>query len=774
MAPNARCANLGNCRIALTAVSRLIPVLCGLAFAIFLGYTGIPTLRHDWSSWIANGGFFSNSWSSISGWRTDGFGSPRPYPSDYLLAVANSAINAIFGSYAGYLVDVFVVGYASAAGAARLARCWSPSGAASGAAALFAVFNPWVYNEVVAGHIYMVLAYAGTMLLLSEMMQARPSQFRLGAFLLLTMGQLQFFLPSLVGVAAWTVVKRQPPSALAVAIVASLPIWIGLAAESSYLRAIPYSLAWQNNQSVDPLHGLLLVGYFALYENALPWFATAATWGIVVLAAIGAIVALIRAPRRAIWPVIGVLAVWVLVTGTKGLFGGGYTWLVQHVPATGLYRELYDAVAFLCIAYVAGCSAAAQRLPVLRWAWLACSAAFFAAWVVVPPARYWVPAQLIPVVHVAALANTRYALMPPLQPIRFLWGSGLDPDAVVLHDNVTPLNTQEFSYPESPALVRYAFSGDARWLEALSVAQVIERPQFQTDVQQLREQLALPPAQPPQTAPSTVLREMPELLLTSVPGLSAIPQPLWENSIFFGDASRVAGPGTPADWRTAPVVRVVAPSSTDVSAADGWVDARSAFAVLPELSQGLGGAITSNSKSMLQIDPSKWTLAYVSGRLEALHGATIARSSRGYRWLAPARVSAVRCNGLCVVVAQSVHPYESRARPQAGCKTALPFRLPLSWLAVSELPPSPLCLVRYNVRFDPHWLGFAAGTRLAHVAVDSTANGWIVPEHARSEPFVIVEWVAALQFTTEVFSVALLLAVSATYIVGKAWHERAS
>lgn len=753
--------------------NRGVPILCGLGFAAFLGYTGIPTLRHDWSSWIANGAFFSNAWSSISGWRTDGFGSPRPYPNDYLLVVANAPIHAMFGSFVGYLVDVFAIGFATAAGASRLARCWSQSNTVTIAASLFALFNPWVYNEVVAGHIYMVLAYAAMMLLLSEMLQPHPSQFRLGAFLVLTMGQLQFFLPALLGVAVFTFARHRPAWALVVAITASLPIWIGVAAESGYLHTIPYSLAWQRDQSVDPLHAIRLVGYFALYEDALPWFAGVATWAVVVLAAIGAIVALIRAPRQTIWPVIGVVVVWLFISGTKGVFGAGYAWLVQHVPATALYRELYDAVAFLCIAYVAGCSAAVHRLSLLRWVWVVCSGAFLAAWIIVPPARYWVPAQLIPATEVHAPANTRYALMPPLQPVRFLWGSGLDPDAVVLPDNVSPLNTQEFSYPESPALIRYALSGDGRWLEALSVTQVIERPLFQTDVQQLREQLALPPTQPRRTASSATLNAMPELFLTSMPGLSAIPQPLWKNAIFFGDASGAVGPGRPPNWRNAPVVRVVVPSSADVSAADGWVDARSAFAVLPELSQGLGGAMTTNRASMLQIDPSAWTLAYVAGRLENQNGETIARSSRAYRWLPPTGASAVRCTGLCVVVAQSDHPYESRAQPQAACDDGLSFRLPLAWLAVSELPPSPLCLARYNVRFDPHWLGFAAGSRLLHVAVDSTANGWIVPAHARRESFVIVEWIAGLQFTTEVLSVVLLLGLSANYIFGRAWNARA-
>jgi hypothetical protein len=741
-------------------VRSLVPVLCGVAFATFLGYTGIPTLRHDWSSWIPNGGFFSNAWGSISGWRTDGFGNPRPYPTDYLLVVINAGLFAVLGSYAAYLADVFAIGFAVAAGAVRLTAGFSASAAALGAAAMFAVFNPWVYNEIVAGHIYMVLAYGGILLLISETMQERTSQFRLAAFLLLTMGQLQFFLPSLVGVAVWTIVKRERPWAIIVAIVASSPIWIGLAAEAGYLRTLPYSLAWQSNESVDPSRAALLLGYFALYENALPAFAVFALWGILGLAIFGAAVGLVRAPRRAVWPVLGFLLVWASVAGTKGAFAPAYTWLVEHVPATGVYRELYDAVAFLCIAYLGGCAAASAKFSALRWAWLACAVALFAAWVEVPPARYWVPAQMLPLVRVRAPSNTRYALMPPLQPVRFLWGSGLDPNAVVLRDDVTPLNTPQFSYPESPALVHYALTGDARWLQALSVADVIERPQFQIDAQQLREQLALPPPQPQRAAATSSLDPLPELLLTGVPGLSAIPRPLWENAIFFSDARAADGPGVPLDWRGAPRASVFVSTSHSVSAAEGWVDARLAFASLPALSQGLGGVVTTNARALLQIDPSLWTLAYISGRLESPDGAaTVATTARGYRWLPPTGLRSVRCSGLCVVVAQTVRPYRSHALADDDCRRTLPFRLPLSWLAISQLSSSPLCLLRYNVRFDTHWLAFADGHPLAHVAIDSTVNGWIVPEHATTQRLVIVEWIAGLQFLSELAAIGLLIAL---------------
>jgi hypothetical protein len=758
-------------------------IACGIGFALFLGFTGIPVLRHDWS-WIAGPGFFSNAWSVFSGWRSDGFGAPRPYPTDYLLTTVNFAIVGMLGNYLGYLVNVFAIGFTAAYGAMRLAARFSASSAAALAAAIFATFNPWTYNEVVAGHIYMVLAYGAAMLLASELLAERPSSFKLGAYALLTMGQLQFFLPSLLALAGWCLATRRNWASIGIVLFASLPIWIGLAAERGSLRAIQYTLTWQISQSVDPLKALALGGYFARYADALPPFAPAAVWAVAACAAAGAVAALIRAPKRAAWPVVGVLALWAFVSGTKGWFGAAYVWLVRHVVATGVYRELYDAVGFIAIAYVAGSALASRRIEIVRWLWLGAAALSLSAWMLVPPARYWVPAWMLPPVHVAAPANTRYALMPPLQPVVFRWGAGLDPDAVVLPGNVTPLNTQQFSDPESPALMRYALTGDPRGLQALSVSEVIERPAFATDVNALRYQLALPPPTPhSKRMQNSMLDPLPELTLAPLPGLSDAPQPLWKNAIFFGDAHGVRGRGVPGSWSSAPAVHVITPSSPAVAAKNGWVDARSAFVALPRLSQGLGGAITTDPGALLAVDPAQWTLAYVAGALQTQDGTVLARSTRGYAWLPPLGVTAVRCLGMCIVVAQTsrlpAHALGARRAPAAsrddagrGCHAAPAFTLLASWLAISSLPASPRCLLRYNVRFDPHWSAWLGGVRLAHVAVDSAANGWVVPAHSGDQRLVVVELAAAVQFAVQALAIALLIVLGA-FRIGTSIQERA-
>jgi hypothetical protein len=738
--------------------SASIVVVTGLAFAAFLAGTGVPALRHDWV-WVTGNGFFSNVWASLSGWTAVGIGSPRPYPSDYLIAVANLALAAVLGTYGAFIANAFAVGAVCAGGAVAVTRRFTDARAAWIAAATFAVFNPWVYNKVVAGHIGMVLAYGAAMLLLAQLSQERPSPFLTGLFLLLTMQQLQFFFPLLAVVAIWTLVRRQSAAPLGVALIASIPTWIGLVFDRTYLLSIPYTQSWQADASLDPVRALELSGYFVKYADALPPIAGAACWAIAGLAAIGAIVECIRRPMRAAWLVALAVALWLFVSGTKGAFGGVYLWIVAHVPESGLYRELYDLVAFLAIGYLAATAALVRRAPLLQWIWLPCGAALAVAWAFAPPARYWVPARELPPISVDAPANTRYALMPPMQPLHFGdRGDGLDPNAVVLPDNVVPLNTVQFSFPETPALVHYAFTGDDGWLRALSVSALIERPELQTDLDSLHMQFALRPKAFRPPGASRRIGAAPELELSSLPQLGALPAMPWENAVFFGDAHGVRGPGVPVSWSDAAVVNPQRPSSDGVFAADGWVDVRTAFAVAPQLAQGIGGAITTNPNALLPVDPALETLAYVDGSLVDANGAALTRSTRGYAWLPPLGVTAVRCSGTCVVAAQSSGPPANERARSPRCTGALAFRSPAAWLAVADLPPSATCLLRYNVRYDEHWLAFVEKTRLGHVAIDSIVNGWVLPEHAGTQRVVIVESVAAVQFTFMVLAILVLVA----------------
>ena len=723
--------------------------LAAIMFSILVSLKGVPALRHDWS-WDADAGsFFSNFWSSFGGWHSFGIGLARPYPDDYLLALANVVPISLLGSAVVYPVEMAAIGFACSFGASRLAECLGPTRGFAIAAATFALFNPWVYNKVVAGHIFMVLAYGATMLAISEMLQPEPSVRRLTIFMLLTLQQLQFFFPLFAAVAVWSLRRRGPFLPLAVAFIAALPVLVGIVADRRYLVSIPYTATWQTNASIAPRDALILFGYFAKYGEALPGFIHIAGWIVVAIAAVGTAVALVRYPRQTAPALFAFACIWILSSGNKGLLGPGYTWLVLHVPESGLYRELYDLVGFLAIGLIAAC-AYASRAPFLRALWAVCGLAFVLGWCIAPPSNFWVSYNAVPRASVIAPANSRFALFPALQPLALgrtgSDGSGLDTDAVVRSNNVDPLNTPQLSFPESPALMAYERSGDERWFSGLSVSEFIVRPYLHTRYDILGAQLAIPVTARTRLLPGshTLTNYEPELALHAVPELDSTPGRPWETTIFFGDVRDIGGTDVPASWSSAAPVSVVHSTSGAVSATEGWVDVRSAFASQPFLAQGIGGVITTNSTALLSVDPLKWTLVLVRGVLLNEHGSVVARTRADYQWILPGNAT-FRCAGMCVVSAQTVRP-SGTTRPVEQAPAALTFAQWSSWLAFATLPPGQRALLRYNVRYDEHWIAILAGTRLTHVPIDSTFNGWLVPARDRSQRLVLIEWIAALQF----------------------------
>jgi hypothetical protein len=746
--------------VRLRARPALAPLVVALVFTCLVSLKGVPAVRHDWS-WNADAStFFSNVWSSWGGWFAYGIGSPRPYPADYLTSVVITLLVRIVGPLTAYVVTMFAIGFACAAGAVRLASrfCrvdWSTSLAFS----LFATLNPWVYNKVVAGHIFMVLAYAATMFVLAEFASSRPSPLRVLLFSLLTLQQLQFFIPVCIAVVVWSIARRAflVPGALLLAV---LPIAIGVVGNWTYLHTIPYTAAWQADASVAPAAALALSGYFAQYADALGWFTIDSMWLVGVLFALGVAAAWRKRRSLALVLAVGATAIWLLATGAKGFAGPAYLWIEQHASASGLYRELYDLIGFLAIAYLIGTALSIGRFAQLRWIFLIVGLVLTGAWIGMPPTSFWVASASIPRLDIGAPENTRFALLPALQPMSFAGeGSGINPDAVVRPGNVVPLNTPEFSFPESSALMSYEVTGDARWLAALSVSRVLVLPYFHSDAATLRFQEALP--LPKSIAPvrSQALAYLPQLTLAGVPSVDSLPAPPWENRIFFGDAALADGADVPQEWHQMPRVIPIVPPEGAVAASDGWVDARAAFVSMPDLAQGLGGAVTTNRDALLRVDPSAQALVYVRGRLEDAAGAVLSSSTAGYAWIDLRRANAVRCLGLCVVAAQASKPAQSAAQPQAGCTSTLQFSQPASWLAVAELPPAPTCLLRYNVRFDPHWSAYRGLRRMAHVAIDSTFNGWIVPAHDGSYRIVMVQTVAALQWLAQIAAIAGLVLI---------------
>ncbi|MDE2573048.1 MAG: hypothetical protein KGM44_11075, partial [bacterium] len=218
--------------------------------------------------------------------------------------------------------------------------------------------------------------------------------------------------------------------------------------------------------------------------------------------------------------------------------------------------------------------------------------------------------------------------------------------------------------------------------------------------------------------------------------------------------------GVPAAWRTLPRATVVRAPRYYVRASQGWVDARLAFWVDPELSQAFGGALTTARGVGLSIEPGLDALVFVRGRLLGSDGRVISKTTPGYRWVPIAsNVKSVSCDGECVVALQGIPPKGIALNPRAHIALPVAFEAHMPWLISASLPPGPRGMLRYNVAYDDHWAVFAGGGAFPHFRVDATVNGWIIPQRNHPVPVVIIEWVAALQALFEIVGALWILAL---------------
>ncbi len=179
--------------------ARAVAFAAALAFAIFVTLKGVPTLRHDWNWPIDAAGIPSFVEDSFSGWLPVGFGIPNAHPTAYIIALPLVATMWLLGPLAALVLFAFVAGYLCVRGGAALAARWTAAPAASAGIGMFAIFNPWVYNEVVAGHLVMVLSYGALLGFIAEMLRGRDaSSVRLALWLALIEAQLQFFIVAML------------------------------------------------------------------------------------------------------------------------------------------------------------------------------------------------------------------------------------------------------------------------------------------------------------------------------------------------------------------------------------------------------------------------------------------------------------------------------------------------------------------------------------------------------------------------------------------------
>lgn len=711
-----------------------------MVFAAFIASKGIPTLRHDWT-WPIDRAAIPSFWSSsVDGWLSASLGTPNPHPTTYLIAWPIVGAMWLLGPLGALALLGLVIGYACMRCVAAATAYWSTTRAGAVGIGLFALFNPWVYNEVVAGHLVMVLAYAGLIGLFAEMLAGRnASTVRLALWTALIEAQLQFFILAMLALIVFASTTRKWTPPIFGAIIA-LPSVIGLIADRGTLLRIPYGVAWQTNQSVAPLPLLSLGGYFPGYADRLGLAAAIAVWTVLALALIGFLKA--RRHEAVIWSFTVAVIVYAIVLGVHGPLAVPYTWLVRNVPESGVFRELYDLAGAFAALLALLASVGAGRIRPLGYAALAAGIALPVSWAIRPPSDLWVPSTQYPHPTIAATPFTRVALLPAFQPLALRGGrgDGADPDAFVYPHYVPALNEYFPMYPVDMALARYEQSGDVQALRALGVVEIVPRPWL---VSRTHGEIgfAASSLEPKSSRSGGEIR----YLNDSTPLISACEKPrivtfgneLGACDMFFGD---VTGYG--------PIRAIVAPADS-IDPQVAWIDARLAFAESPALAQALGGALT-QSDAPLQVDPNAWLLAYVRGSLSGSNLQTLARSSGAFEWLhVPADVTWVRCTGLCELVVEST---AMPPLPGARASSAQPlqFHAIAPWLYVVDRRAdlAANALLRFNERYDPGWLALESRRVLKHVRVDTSVNGWFL--EGTSGRVVLVQITSLLQLIAEI------------------------
>jgi hypothetical protein len=530
-----------------------------------------------------------------------------------------------------------------------------------------------------------------------------------------------------------------------------------LAAEYGAFRGVPLTLAWELSQSVPPAAAAHLSGYFAGYAQSIDPF-DAWPMAIVLGIALFGIGAAWRTSAAAVIAVTALLSLGI-AAGLRGPLSAAMLWIFTHVAAAALYRELFDVLGFTAIAYAAAVSLASARSRAASMVLLACGMAFFASWIVWSPWTWWVPADSIPKPAIVAQPDTRFALLPPFQPMTFGGrGSGLDPDAYA-RGPVSPLNVQAPQYPVDAALARYAIEGDGRWLAALGVSSVTNRPWLSSDRFAQGFQSAL--ARPATGAASSAikyLKPQPLVALLPLPAIVGFVDDLGTGDVFFADAADVKGQNVPQSWAAyRPLIPVLAPNRY-VNASDGWVDARLSFAADPRLAQAFGGAATASAIDLLPLAAGVPVLIFVDGTLVDQRGRMVSAVTGGYRWVnIAADVSGVRCHGLCAVATQGYPPAIAPLNAKRAHAATLNYRARAPWWFETSVQPGDASTLRLNVAFDKNWIAMVGNDRLAHVRLDTAVNGWLLPARSTMQQIWMIQWPAAVQ--------ALLEAVGALWVL---------
>jgi len=699
-------------------------------------------LRHDWRFPADAAALGPMLATFFEGWMPAGMGESQPYPTFYYVGFILWPLHFILTPLAAVIFIVTVAVVIIACSAYRIGTQRASSGAGV-VLSVFAILNPWVYTELVAGHIVMVLAYGLLLATVAEITRPRPRSWALLLLAAFLITQIEFWIVAFVPFIVWCIrARRYPP--VAIACLSALPIAAGIAASYHDLIGTSYNLEWQRAQSLAPDMALTLLGYPFHYAAAFEGL----RWLIAAFALLGltGVAGVWRKGSDRTVVAIGVVCL-IFATGTRGPLAFAYSYIVAHVVESGVFRELFDLLAFVAIGYVI-LAASAMRNRAVATACAALAVLLLVPWVQKPAYLWFVPAGSLPAPTAPAGTSYRVAYLPAFQPLTYQGhGSGIDPDAFARPGQMTPLNESIPAYPVDAALAS-AYFGDLRSLSALSVAQIIARPYYASDWRILQYQLAFRRPFGKSSVGTRALKALPiAVLYAAAPQTVTIGDALDENSVtsVMQSAQRFA------------------PDRSTIDPKRAWIDARTAFIKRPAWGNPWGGVATSSRIALPLPHGTVSVLAQTTGRLANDRDDNVATRTGSLRWWnLPPGSRALQCAGECIVVAAL--PYSPRGPEHAPAPpyTEIPLRVLTPWLATAELPPSNEATLRYNVRYDRHWTAYADRTPLEHVALDGIVNGWVVGPSSATRHIVLIESLAAIQLFLEILA-ALSVAACLTY-----------
>ncbi len=704
-------------------------------------------------------------------------GAPTPYPNAFPLFLILGALASVVGGVLTHVLEFALFGYVISIGVMMIASEFGAPVPAMAGLVCFALCNPWTYTELVAGHGFSLFGYGGSLVLASCLVSRRPHERRLLAVSLCLAVQVQFALISLLGYLLFAL-RCGLYRVLCVMFAFTLPLFVSAIAYREEFARIPYLVDWENQQSVDPTSAAFLRGYFTGYDSVLPVWGHVADGAFSVIAALGFLYALYRKDIRD--GVVGAVGLLFLLAagGIHTPLRPVFVWIVQHLRVSGVFRELYDLVAFVAIALVLLCASSSSKLRGVSWLLFLAGAAVVMSWLSSPPAQYWIEASALTESSSSGASLGRVLLVPGVQPMTFEGrGSGLDPQLNIWPSGHEPINSNVFSFPSDAIIGSVERQIPYIPVGSVGVGAVIDRSHLRTDYASLAGQLALP-VQPTRGTASSLSKVplgklLPLVSLSEQPRLGTVAATPGSGNVNFADARAAADNGgseLPATWAGMPRLTPFEATARVSRASAGWVESSLGFFEEPRMAQGIGGVLTTSPNALIDVKPGAYALCYLKGELVA--GAqVVARSDPTLHWIRfPASVHAVACRGLCELVAQAQSLPQLPTVPPVALWKQVPFREYLPWLYEVWLPAGNRAALRLDMNYAPGWRAVSIGSsihRLAvptleswpHLRLDTATNGWIVPARVGSQRLWIVEEGAAYVFVAEVALVAMQLAI---------------